>query len=61
MSKSPGQCCDTDRTWFGDTQVAMRGRPSVIKAGRKVFHVRGEEVFWHWFDQRHRLAKGYGP
>ena len=19
------------------------------------------EVFWHWFDQRHKLADGYGP
>ncbi len=61
MSKKPGPCCGTDRTRFGEMIVVPRGNPPVLKAGRKVFHVRGEEVFWHWYDQRHKLAEGYGP
>ena len=39
MSKQPGPCCGTSRTWFGSMLVAWRGKPKVKKAGRKVFHV----------------------
>jgi hypothetical protein len=54
-------CCNADRVWFGSTITTWRGKPPIYKAGRKVFHVRGEEVFWHWYDRRHHLVEGYGP
>ncbi len=54
-------CCGTTEIWFGPVQTAMRGNPKVAKRSRKVFHRRGNARFWHWYDQRHRLAEGYGP
>ena len=59
----PGRCCGTTRTWFGKIMEPPRGNPPRYKRGRKVFHVRGEEIFWHWFDQKGKLADpyGYGP
>ena len=60
MSKQPGRCCGTDNTWFGPMKVEWRGMPKVKKAGRRVYHVDGEKRWWHWYDQRRKMAAGYG-
>ena len=53
-------CCGTIQVRLGPIQELLRGRPPVRQRRRKVYHVRGEERFWHWYDQRKNLADGYG-
>jgi hypothetical protein len=59
----PGRCCGTTRTWFSRIYEMRRGNPPRLKRSRMVYHVLGEQVFWHWFDQKGKLGDlyGFGP
>lgn len=54
------KCCGTTHLTYGPMRREPRGMPPRWRTSRKVFHKKGLSRLWHWEDQTHNLAEGYG-